>query len=390
MEIEIDEVIVKPKSPIVRTIGVEIECLVPVYSNSDRSAIEDAGGSVHHDSSIDGSGEGIEVKTSPISGNHAEETLHGICDVLASMDADTNSTCGLHVHVDASELNVKNYVRLLRFGGSPTPLQDDEKAVYIPYSKLTERDGSPMLYEVIDELDLSARHNVKGSYGPGIGLKTKLASASWGIEGISDRYGRTHTYSVVPPAEYENIACFAVKLNDIHVLREKYYNAMSFFSAIDPILRSLVPSGRRHNTYCQPFNKVTRNGGTCPDTMRDIVNGVSTRYCGVNFRALDQHGTIENRYHGGSTNATKIIHWARLWERCVDLALSNHAQAEADNLAEVLNGKNRLEMLCALLDLPEDTSKYLMGRYTAFMGSDARHAIAYINGKKKRRAVTRY
>jgi hypothetical protein len=161
------------------------------------------------------------------------------------------------------------------------------------------------------------------------------------------------------------------------------YEATRFFAAVDPILRGLVPSSRRHNTYCKPLEKVTRLGGECPNTLLEVIRATSERYCGINLKALEAHGTIEFRYHGGTVQSDKIIHWARLCERVVNVALSNKAASEADALIEVVNGKNRLEMLIALLGLPEDTAKYLMGRHSAFMGSDARHAIKYITDKKR-------
>lgn len=124
-----------------------------------------------------------------------------------------------------------------------------------------------------------------------------------------------------------------------------------------------------------------------PNTYSEQLQGIGERYCGINMQSLAKHGTVENRYHGGTLSADKIIHWARLWERIVNMALSANASDEADVLSEVPNSKNRLDMLLALLELPESTCNYIRERHTAFMGSDARHSIAYITKKNAAKAA---
>ncbi len=372
---EVVEVLAE-KSTIVRTIGVEIECLVPSYQDIEdvESDLGDVGGRTTSDGSIDGDGEGLEVKTHPIKGDEAEKTIKDICAVLEENSADTNTTCGMHVHVDAKEINLNNYMRGFE---SIDDVKDGEIILYVDNDIAGGDHVSERYYDVLARIEVAGSTKVSGRHGTG-----RVVFA----EGSETHYSD----DIMPASEWMGFTTFVVNYQELTSLRTRVHNAMRFFSAIDPILRSLVPSSRRHNTYCQPFEKIARSGGRCPSTTKELIHGVSGRYCGINIEALSAHGTIENRYHGGTIDAEKIIHWARLWERCVNVALSSSANTEADALAEVCNGKNRLEMLLALTGVPESTEKYMLARYTRFMGSDARHAISYIKNKKARRVAATY
>lgn len=64
-----------------------------------------------------------------------------------------------------------------------------------------------------------------------------------------------------------------------------------------PVLINMVPSSRRHNTYCQyGKNKLNSRG----------------RYYMINMTSFERHKTIEVRLHSGTTDYDKIINWANL------------------------------------------------------------------------------
>lgn len=359
-----------------RTIGVEIECLVDgdCYGipNDELNALD---ASVGADGSIEGDGEGIEVRTSPMAGKSAESMIQSVCSELSAVAAKVNQSCGLHVHVDARELGLSRNIRLVE--GTPNPmLLPEEKIMYVHRSAYnfrtlgTGRFDDRVITDTASVIEKQDYVPFNGKYGDGLLMGTrKLESGSKNM--LDNDY-----------------LAFAVNLDAVLRMRHRLFNAMRFFSQIDPVLRSLVPASRRHNTYCKPFEKVTGSGGREPDTLKELTDRTIERYCGINLLSLQQHGTIECRYHSGTINATKIIHWARLWERCVDMALSpRDANAEADALSEVLNGKNRLQMLCAMLNLPDDTTAYLMARYKAFLNSDSNHCAKYIKNKKEKVCV---
>lgn len=61
-------------------------------------------------------------------------------------------------------------------------------------------------------------------------------------------------------------------------------------------LKELVPSSRRTNNYCR-------------------LNISSTdRYRAVNICSFSEHGSLEVRFHSGTTDFTKIVNWIRLIE----------------------------------------------------------------------------
>jgi hypothetical protein len=72
-----------------------------------------------------------------------------------------------------------------------------------------------------------------------------------------------------------------------------------------PILKRLVPPSRHRSTYCRWRNN--RHESPDFDRGRD-----GNRYAALNFDSYAEHGTIEWRMQGGSTNPIKIESWALL------------------------------------------------------------------------------
>ncbi len=362
------------QSPLRRTIGVEIECFVAndKYSQAVRS-VGTAGAQCVGDGSIDpDEGTGVEVRTPPKTGNDAETLITNVCTALNAANAGVNSSTGLHVHVDAKEIDPKKVVR--PYGTDAPPLKSNEQVLYVPTLMLTTNDLANNHSEIIALVEQSNYVPAYGRYGAGH---------------MIDHHGRS-TYErntinqyLIPQSKQREYVAYAVDFTAATRLRSKMFAAMRFLSACDAILRSLVPTTRRHNRYCQAFEKTARIGGQCPATLREIQQGIVDRYAGINLIALQRHGTIECRYHQGSLNAQKIIHWARLFEGIVNAALQQDAGTEADALADIPNTSDRLQMLCAHLNLPASTTAYLAERHTAFMASDARRRARYITTKQR-------
>ncbi len=366
------------QSSIQRTIGVEIECLVP-YANYGAAvpAIQLAGGDIHGDGSINTGGDerGVEVVTKAIKGNEAEATIRAITSVLNAHGTSINTSTGLHVHCDAPEISPTKVCRPYR---SPHTLATGEAIVYIPRVIFTG-DCESDIHEVISFLEHASLVAVIGAHGEG------KAAQQYGITNL--KQSRDTGAYIIPSSQSGQYYVYIVNLSAIRGLAQRTFNTMRFMSAVDPVLRGLVPTSRRHNRYCQPLEKKVRSGGQCPNRFSAVIEGMGDRYCGINFRALEKYGTLENRYHQGTTNAEKIIHWARLWEACVRFALTNtNVTSETDTLLEVANTEHRLEMLCALLDLPQSTTEHLQARFKSFKASDARLTIRYC---EKQRALAK-
>lgn len=369
------------ENPISRKVGVEIECIaIPFDGKQERrlSAIAEIDG----DGSIDvndGNKDGYEIKTKPFSGERAEQAIAEACAVLKEADASVNVSCGLHVHADAAPLALTS---LVTQHDGRHPLKECEQLVYIhsgylaPHMSGFGYNEFNVALAIVDIFDDGGQMTpCVGAYGEGSlvdlrGLRRRNA--------VSPTDGKV----VIPESRYGEFIAFAIKIEDIRSMRTRLAATMRFLAAVDPILRSMIPSSRRRNTYCKPFEKVVRSGGPVPKTVRDMYEGITERYCGVNLSALSRHGTIECRYHNGTTDADKIIHWARMWARIVDVAVSDNAELEADAMLNVVSQKSRTDMLLALLDLPEDTEKHLRARIRSFSGSDAASVKSYIQAKK--------
>ncbi len=86
-----------------------------------------------------------------------------------------------------------------------------------------------------------------------------------------------------------------------HTVGETYDRLCSLY----PIIKKLVPKSRLTSTYCRWANN--RSGS---DSFR--YNSQGNRYSALNYDSVSEHGTIEWRMQGGSTNVVKIESWALL------------------------------------------------------------------------------
>lgn len=95
-----------------RVFGVEVECL----KNGD---FDDTIAKIHEDIgySEDGSirGDGVEFQLPPASGEKGEKMVKSFCDVLATQKYEVNASCGLHVHVSATDLKYQDIRKTFGF-----------------------------------------------------------------------------------------------------------------------------------------------------------------------------------------------------------------------------------------------------------------------------------
>jgi len=75
--------------------------------------------------------------------------------------------------------------------------------------------------------------------------------------------------------------------------------------SIYPMLKKLVPKSRLRSSYC-------RWGNNRRDSDSFRSNSAGNRYSALNYDSVIEHGTIEWRMQGGSTNVVKIESWALL------------------------------------------------------------------------------
>tara|TARA_R100001594_G_scaffold131372_1_gene170956 strand:+ start:5670 stop:7919 length:2250 start_codon:yes stop_codon:yes gene_type:complete len=106
----------------------------------------------------------------------------------------------------------------------------------------------------------------------------------------------------------------------------------TFVKLFEPHLYSWLPASRRSGSYAKPISQRWEvwNVAQCRDTFIDFwydnnrfsedkLN--SKRYHGLNQHSsfyYEGPGSIEVRYHQGSLNSEKIMHWAVLWTQIFD------------------------------------------------------------------------
>lgn len=164
---------------------------------------------------------------------------------------------------------------------------------------------------------------------------------------------------------------------------------LAFHWIYETVLMSFLPSTRRANIYCQSLKnnysiKRIQHTTTYDELYRlwyknrnidSRYNKKHTRYHGINMHSLFANGHIEVRYHSGTTNPKKILHWAALHTRIIDLC--GGLTGKTVDVEKIISsgltplGRSRslsvlTNQLFDLLALSEDTKKYLLQRQKKF------------------------
>lgn len=133
------------------------------------------------------------------------------------------------------------------------------------------------------------------------------------------------------------------------------------YELIEPALFSMVPTWRRHSSYCYPcgtlYGNAVRNGRVPKLNKKLLVNGIygtgtsdrqvqraiqeakyskyaSERYHALNIHSWFYRGTVELRLPAGTVNKTALRSWALLMVALVDKAnvITEHELAEFTKL----------------------------------------------------------
>jgi len=78
-------------------------------------------------------------------------------------------------------------------------------------------------------------------------------------------------------------------------------------------LDAIQPRSRRSsNPYCRSAKGYfDMDGLNKAQTVSDLANAQEDRYCKINLRSFQRHGTIEFRHHSGTVEADKIVNWIK-------------------------------------------------------------------------------
>ncbi len=270
-------------SPILRKVGVEIECIADGLDSSVDHAIRATGADIKGDGSIEANdGSGYEIATKPQKGVKAEQDIEAITDALASADAMVNDSCGLHIHADASIVSPYYLVQDME-GKSESDIKSGQTILYVhrTYLETLIRSWSSTVeypLAVMDIVETRQLTETAGWMGDGY-----LAE----VQGIPAEYTRSPASGkiILTAERKQEYRVFAIRTREIRAARRKLHDAMRFFGVIDGVIRSMVSADRRRNSYCRPLEKMARVGGALPRTAR--VDAAYSDY-------MDAQGMIDN------------------------------------------------------------------------------------------------
>lgn len=261
-----------------RPFGVEIECQ---YTDENHVDVVQNGCDEAIGFSSDGSinGEGVEIKTPPASGVAAEEMMKNLCGLLNDNGFEVDSSCGLHVHIDAADMK-----------------------------------------EAVD----------KGEW--------RLVQTYW-----------------------------------------------MFYIVFDKVIRSFLPLSRRRNSFCRPMEHVygaVKGAGDFSELVnihtsyeqkhvderyRNKESKDPTRYRGLNLHPLWNGWHSEVRYHNGTIQADRILHWAYLHCLIMDKVMDGTITQEW--IEEMKNKRSVIKMTTSLFDkigIATPSRIYLRARQVKF------------------------
>lgn len=152
----------------------------------------------------------------------------------------------------------------------------------------------------------------------------------------------------------------AAELVDDESLQEALYLVAY---AAEPVMMAMQPSSRRNSNYCQPISDHAVN-----KPVKDaLVQAKVTRYHTVNFQALRAHGTIEFRGHTGTTEASKIKHWAAICAAIIDLAVSDDVQSFLFAMLTAQSIGDKVDVMVDAMKLTDETKEHMKQRIAKFM-----------------------
>lgn len=258
-----EHVVIKSK----RYLAVEIEIAKAntVYYDKIRSACANWGAAIVHDGSLPDN-TGFEIPTAPASGDKFVKQINEICTVLNNADAEVDSSCGLHIHIDCRNFGWWEVQRLIK------------------------------LYALIEDA----------------------------------------LFLIVPPSRRHNHYCARCADSYVHGLHIYNDKKKMKHNVLNTVYGTIHIKGVREDKYKE------------------------ARYRALNIHSYLMRGTIECRLFNGTTNANKIIQWAKLWANIMDWVYTHKDKEVSD-----LKGQASFDVL-KLLSPDEENKKWLEARWTEY------------------------
>jgi hypothetical protein len=288
------------------------------------------------------SGFGIELQTPPRSGKEAETVIKKACDALIALNAKVNSTAGLHVHVDASDMNAGDVAHLL----ASYVVFEDAILSLLPVTRRSNQYCTRLKYQYhLDEIE-RIRNTIAYIKSPSF----EVLHAET-LRHLLYSYRSEHNLRVseVKPAVIRKLSAEA-KVS----AKEQYVKAQqSFTRTTEEDLKKVAALWYR----------------TKPDGVSSVSSGGhrshGSRYFGINFHSLFSAGHYEIRFHSGTLNRKKVYAWIALHQGIKQAALKRKPLPLRD-LDLCLTRKEQLTVLFRYAELPPELARFYHERAVLF------------------------
>lgn len=193
----------------------------------------------------------------------------------------------------------------------------------------------------------------------------------------------------------------------------------AFHRLFEDVVVSFLPTTRRNNRYCARYEKGLEYEGEVlhfQDIKKEIEHlekiknktdfelfyykkddikkvryaqtrrYVIHRYWGINFHSLLKSGHIEIRYHSGTLNYEKILHWVELHGKIIERCVAGIINLKYIKglLDKKLSLEEKTKELFRVLDLKEETVEYFMERQFHFREAETKEVDEIIISKTKK------
>ena len=264
---------VNKKTKLRRLLGTEIEIAdSPGNLTALKVALERWKTSVTNDGSLPNTG--TELVTQPAGGDQWHAMIEDLCAGLSKADAIANYDCGLHVHVDATSLNIWDMRRVIK------------------------------LYAAVETALYSCIHPYRG-FAP---------------RGDSDHYsqpcGQTYLDMINQSGKWSKSAAMKAQYRE----EADSYKSTDMFDG-------------RAGRYVKPKDDPRKHEQLVMAQLKEVAKHKyhNTRYRGLNMHSYWLRGTIEFRHHHGTVKAENIINWGTVCGSIVEWAASK-SDAELNRL----------------------------------------------------------
>lgn len=121
-------------NPIRRLMGVELECYARKWPKAAKAARKWGAGIVHDGSIIRPVGHDIEITSAPAQGEHFITQVRELTEALKADGAGVNTSCGTHVHIDASSYKWWDVQKLIKLYAK---VEDELFDILAPYRRIS-------------------------------------------------------------------------------------------------------------------------------------------------------------------------------------------------------------------------------------------------------------